>query len=67
MNAQVTKTFSNRIPMDIYIGVENMGNFFQHNAILAANQPFSHYFDASMVWGPITGRMFYMGWRMKIK
>ena len=67
MNAQVTKTFSNKIPMDIYIGVENMGNFFQHNAILSANQPFSQYFDASMVWGPITGRMFYMGWRMKIK
>lgn len=67
MNAQITKSFGSKLPMDIYVGAENLGNFFQQNAILAANQPFSQYFDASMVWGPITGRMFYMGWRMKIK
>lgn len=67
MNAQVTKSFGNKLPMDIYVGAENLGNFFQQNAILAATQPFGQYFDASMVWGPITGRMFYIGWRMKIK
>jgi hypothetical protein len=39
----------------------------QKNTILSANNPFSPYFDASMVWGPTTGRMLYMGWRMKIK
>ena len=67
MNAQITKSFGSKLPMDIYVGAENLGNFFQQNAILAANQPFSQYFDASMVWGPITGSMFYLGWRMKIK
>jgi outer membrane cobalamin receptor/copper chaperone CopZ len=67
MNAQLTKSFGSKVPMDIYIGAENLTNFFQQNAILAADQPFGQYFDASMVWGPITGRMFYMGWRMKIK
>lgn len=67
MNAQITKSFGSKLPMDIYVGAENLGNYFQQNAILAANQPFSQYFDASMVWGPITGRMFYLGWRMKIK
>ncbi len=67
MNAQITKSFGNKIPMDIYLGVENLSNFYQQNPIIAASQPFSQYFDASMVWGPITGRMFYMGWRMKIK
>jgi hypothetical protein len=67
MNAQLTKSFGSKVPMDIYIGAENLTNFFQKNAILAADQPFGQYFDASMVWGPITGRMLYMGWRMKIK
>lgn len=67
MNAQITKSFGNKIPMDLYVGIENLGNFYQQNPIVAANQPFGQYFDASMVWGPITGRMFYMGWRLKIK
>jgi hypothetical protein len=53
--------------MDFYVGVENIGNFFQQNTILSADQPFSPYFDASMIWGPVTGRMLYMGWRVKIK
>ena len=53
--------------MDIYIGVENIANYFQQNTILAATTPFSSYFDASMVWGPTYGRMLYFGWRIKIK
>jgi hypothetical protein len=53
--------------MDFYIGVENIGNYIQPDAIIAANEPFGRYFDASMVWAPITGRMLYAGWRLKIK
>jgi outer membrane receptor for ferrienterochelin and colicin/copper chaperone CopZ len=67
MNAQVSKTFFKKSPMDFYIGAENITNFKQENPIIAANNPFSGYYDASMIWGPITGRMFYVGWRMKIK
>jgi outer membrane cobalamin receptor/copper chaperone CopZ len=67
MNTQLTKSFSHKIPMDIYIGIENLTNFRQENPILAANDPFGPYFDASLVWGPITGRMYYIGWRMKLK
>jgi outer membrane receptor for ferrienterochelin and colicin len=67
MNAQISKTFGKKNPMDLYVGAENIGNYFQQNTILSADQPFSPYFDASMVWGPVTGRMFYMGWRIKIK
>ena len=66
MNAQVTKSFNNKSPMDLYVGFENAGNFFQQHPIVAAEQPFSPYFDSSMIWGPITGRMFYVGWRIKI-
>ncbi len=67
MNAQVSKTFGNKHPMDIYFGAENITNFFQKGVIVSADQPFSPYFDASMVWGPVSGRMFYLGWRIKIK
>ncbi len=67
MNAQVSKTLGKKHPMDFYIGGENLGNYFQKNVIVAADQPFSPYFDASLVWGPVTGRMFYLGWRYKLK
>ncbi len=67
MHAQISKTVGNKHPMDFYIGAENITNFFQQGAIIAADQPFGKYFDASMVWGPISGRMLYFGWRMKIK
>ena len=67
MNAQISKTIGKKHPMDFYIGGENLGNFYQKNVIVAANQPFSTYFDASLVWGPVTGSMFYAGWRYKLK
>jgi outer membrane receptor for ferrienterochelin and colicins len=67
MNAQVSKTVGKKHPMDFYVGAENLANFFQKDVIVAANQPFSPFFDASLVWGPVTGRMFYAGWRFKIK
>ena len=67
MNAQISKTFGKHNPMDMYAGVENISNFFQANTIVYADQPFSPYFDASLIWGPTTGRMFYVGWRIKIK
>jgi hypothetical protein len=35
--------------MDIYIGAENLTNYFQQNVIIANSQPFSQYFDASLV------------------
>jgi hypothetical protein len=35
--------------------------------ILAADEPFGEYFDASMVWGPVSGRLMYGGFRYKIK
>jgi len=67
MNTQITKTFGKNYPMDVYIGSENLTNYFQSNPIIAAADPFSPYFDASMVWGPTSGRMLYFGWRIKIK
>jgi outer membrane receptor for ferrienterochelin and colicins len=65
MNAQVTKDFTDR--WSAYLGVENLNNFTLTNPIIAADQPFSQYFDSSLVWGPIFGRMAYAGFRYKIK
>ncbi len=66
MNAQVSKTIGKVRPVDLYIGGENLTNFFQQNPVLAADQPFSEFFDTSMLWGPLTGRMFYAGVRFSI-
>lgn len=67
MNTQVSKTIGKKHPFDLYVGAENLGAYMQPKAIIAADQPFSPYFDASMVWGPVTGRMLYAGLRYKIK
>lgn len=67
MNAQITKSFGKKNLMDVFAGSENITNYYQKDPILSADQPFGKYFDASMVWGPLAGRMFYAGWRFKIK
>lgn len=67
MNMQVSKALGKNKNFDIYIGAENLGNYFQNDGVLAADQPFGQYFDASMVWGPLSGRMFYGGLRYSIK
>ncbi len=67
MNAQILKTVGKNSQFDFYVGAENLTNYFQQHVIVASNQPFGNYFDASMVWGPVNGRMFYFGMRYKIK
>jgi hypothetical protein len=67
MNAQISKTMGKKHPFDMYVGGENLTNFFQKHPIIAADQPFGPHFDASMVWGPVNGRLIYVGWRYKIK
>ncbi len=48
---------------EVYAGSENLGNFMQQERIIAADDPFGPYFDASFVWGPLSGRHFYAGLR----
>ena len=67
MNAQVSKTIGTKHPFEIYIGGENITNNIQKDAIIAADRPFSQYFDASLIWGSVTGRMLYGGFRFTIK
>jgi outer membrane receptor protein involved in Fe transport len=60
VNAQITYDWEG---FEIYLGGENLLDFQQPNAIIAADNPFSKQFDASQIWAPIFGRMIYTGFR----
>lgn len=59
---QVTKTFGSR--WEVYVGWENLTGYTQSQLFLDNTAPFGNYFDGSMVWGPVNGRMGYIGARM---
>ena len=63
MNAQITKYF--RL-WSVYIGAENITGTRQHDPIIAADDPFGEYFDATMIWGPVHGRKIYAGFRFAL-
>jgi outer membrane receptor for ferrienterochelin and colicins len=65
MNMQITRIFSPTF--DIYIGGENIGNYKQKKVIIGNENPFGPNFDASVVYAPIFGQMYYAGLRFKIK
>ena len=67
VNFQFTRTLGSNDEFDVYAGAENMTNFYQKNSVLAEMTPFSVYFDASLIWGPLYGRMVYAGLRYHIK
>ncbi|MFC2104981.1 TonB-dependent receptor domain-containing protein, partial [Bacteroidota bacterium] len=49
MNGQISKSWQQKF--DIYVGVENLLGYKQENPIIASEQPFSQYFDSSLIWG----------------
>ncbi|MDP4271626.1 MAG: TonB-dependent receptor [Bacteroidota bacterium] len=61
--AQVTK---NTKRLDIYAGIENLTNYKQSNPIVNWENPFVKGFDASLVWGPLVGRIIYGGVRLRL-
>ncbi len=65
MNAQVMKKLGKC--WEIYIGGENLTNYTQKYPIISAENPTSEDFDASMVWGPLSGVRAYLGVRFSIK
>lgn len=64
LHAQLTRRFKH---FELYAGGENLTDFTQDDPIIAPDNPFGDYFDASMVWGPISGRMIYAGIRITIE
>lgn len=59
-HAQIAKDFK---ILEWYVGCENIGNYTQPHPIVDAQNPFGNDFDASLIWAPIFGRMFYTGVR----
>ncbi|MDD2530087.1 MAG: TonB-dependent receptor [Bacteroidales bacterium] len=64
MLGQVTRKFKN---FDVYVGCENITNYTQETPVIGADRPFSNMFDASVVYAPVMGRLFYAGLRLTIK
>ena len=63
LNAQILRWFRWG---DVYIGAENITNFKQKNPIIGCHDPFGENFDATMIYGPIDGIMFYAGIKWKL-
>jgi outer membrane receptor for ferrienterochelin and colicin len=62
--AQATYVFKTNL--ELYVGGENLTNFVVHDAIIMANDTGSQLFDGSLLWGPVFGRMAYIGLRWMI-
>ena len=61
LNAQVTRFFRH---WSIYAGGENITGRRQRHPIIAADDPWGPKFDATMVWGPVHGAIYYIGIRI---
>ena len=64
LQMQVTREFRH---FSLYVGGENLTNYKIANPILHSHQPWSASFDATQVWGPVTGAMAYIGVRFKLE
>jgi len=60
IHAQITRRFRN---LDIYAGSENILNSLQSNPIINPSRPFEPGFDASIIYGSLMERKFYIGIR----
>lgn len=66
LNTQVTYVANSK--SEFYAGAENLTAVTQRNAIIGAWEPFDGgYFDASQVYQPLFGRMFFVGWRYALR
>jgi outer membrane receptor protein involved in Fe transport len=64
VNAQISRGFAPGL--EAYLGGENLFNFKQDDPIIDPGNPTSPYFDASLIWGPVAGRMVYAGVRYSL-
>lgn len=64
LHAQITRVVG---PWEFYLGGENITSTLQQQQIIAANDPFGPYFDASLIWGPTNKAMLYGGLRFTLK
>lgn len=59
LNGQVNKQWGDH--WEVYVGVENALNYKVDQPITSSSNPYLASFDTNQVYGPIFGRMFYLG------
>lgn len=64
INAQITYVISNKL--EVYLGGENLSDVKQEEPIVASEDSFGTYFDTTIIYSPVVGRMLYSGLRFKI-
>ena len=65
LNAQVSKSWGDG-KFEVYMGGENLLNYRQNDAIIAADDPFGTFFDGSLVYAPLFGKNLYVGFRYNL-
>ena len=65
LSAQVSKKLGSR--WEVYLGGENLTGYMQEPLIIDAQSPFGNYFDGTITWGPVMGRVIYTGFRFTLK
>ncbi len=63
-NSQLTRAFTSKI--ELYAGIENLGNYKQLSPIIGVEDPFGINFDTGQIYAPIFGRMLYAGLRWNL-
>lgn len=63
LNLQATRSFRH---WSVYVGGENVTGYRQKNPIIDAGNPWGKDFDATMIYGPLHGSIFYVGFRYNI-
>jgi hypothetical protein len=63
LHAQITHVRGN---VEFYVGGENLTSTLQREQIIAADDPFGPYFDATLIWGPTNRAMVYGGLRFRL-
>lgn len=64
LHAQLTRVFGT---WEIYVGGENLGNVLQQRQIIAPEDPYGPFFDATLIWGPTNLAMVYGGLRWSLE
>ncbi len=63
MLGQVTRKFKR---FELYAGIENITGYVQPHPVIGYDAPFSSAFDASIVYAPLMGRLYYIGLRFNV-
>lgn len=64
INSQLTRVINEKF--EVYLGGENMGNTTQKKPILSAEDPFGPYFDSTVLFAPVLGETYYLGFRYRL-